>query len=387
EKARLGNIAATSSGATNQIIRDVISEQNAIKKNNWNLSQKIKDAEGLHTTVLTDEETGAQKFYLHDMKNLNDSNLQLSISTAGVFATSDKGATWYGMDFSGDMIARLLQTEVIQSPDGLFVIDFDNKSIKLGDELLYQNGRLTFGANVSLGWENITGADDLATKDYVDSAISESGGMTSDMVTQITRDTVTTTFIKALNLTVGNEIQMGPNAVITWDQVTGIDDIATKDYVSQVIVEAGGMDENAVTIIARNEIASATITGNQIRGNTITSLDGKSVVIDLENNAFNLGNSLIWDGYDLTLGKDVYITWEQVTGTEDVPTKEEITTISRNEISTANISASQITTGKLECENLEITGLVVGGNVTMGKDVTLTWQQITGTDNVANKGD
>lgn len=80
-----------------------------LKKDNWNLAQRIQDADGLFTTVVEDAETGSQKIYLHDQKRLSDSQLQISFSTVGIFLSADGGQTWYGMEMDGDAIVHILQ--------------------------------------------------------------------------------------------------------------------------------------------------------------------------------------------------------------------------------------------------------------------------------------
>lgn len=45
------------------------------------------------------------------------------------------------------------------------------------------------------------------------------------------------------------------------------------------------------------------------------------------------------------------------------------------------------TTGAVDADTLKINNLVVGKNVTMGPDATISWAQVSGKDNVANKSD
>lgn len=59
------------------------------------------------------------------------------------------------------------------------------------------------------------------------STVEGKGYQTSSQVTQITKDTVTSTYIQGLKLKVGDEIEMGSNAKISWKNVTEKDEVAT----------------------------------------------------------------------------------------------------------------------------------------------------------------
>ena len=67
-----------------------------------------------------------------------------------------------------------------------------------------------------------TAVGDAATaQNTANSAKSTAESKTDEWVTQITKDTVTAEFLRTRNLVVGDHIQMGPDAVIAWDKVTG----------------------------------------------------------------------------------------------------------------------------------------------------------------------
>ena len=117
---------------------------------------------------------------------------------------------------------------------------------------------LVVGKNVSMGpdavisWGNVNNkptnlatTDDIPTKTsqltnnsgfaYTTDIPDVSSFITEETATQITKNTVTSTYIEAMKLTVGKEILMGPDAVISWGNVNNkptnlatTDDIPTK---------------------------------------------------------------------------------------------------------------------------------------------------------------
>ena len=75
-------------------------------------------------------------------------------------------------------------------------------------------------------------------------AVLEKKYQNSDQVVTITKNTVTAAFIKTLGLLVGDQIQMGPNAKITWANVTNQPSIPTKN--SQLQNDSGYTTMSAV---------------------------------------------------------------------------------------------------------------------------------------------
>lgn len=76
---------------------------------------------------------------------------------------------------------------------------------------------------------NYTTMSDVEKKNYTTmAAVLEKKYQNSDQVVTITKNTVTAAFIKTLGLLVGDQIQMGPNAKITWANVTNQPSIPNK---------------------------------------------------------------------------------------------------------------------------------------------------------------
>lgn len=144
--------------------------------------------------------------------------------------------------------------------------------------------------------KNYTTMSAVEKKNYTTMAeVLEKKYQNSDQVVTITKNTVTAAFIKTLGLLVGDQIQMGPNAKITWANVTNqpsiptdtndltngagyinsdtatqiTKDTVTTSYVNALSVKAGSVDAENIT--------GTTITGKNIVGNSSISLTGGSV--------------------------------------------------------------------------------------------------------------
>lgn len=114
ERLVLGNVRQTFTESTNQSIKDVESEISGVKKDNWNLSERIRNAQGLYSTEETTAD-GAKKIYLHNKPDLNDSMIIISVSQEGIFTSGDGGATWYGQEIDGDTIMNWIQAAGISA--------------------------------------------------------------------------------------------------------------------------------------------------------------------------------------------------------------------------------------------------------------------------------
>ena len=145
-------------------------------------------------------------------------------------------------------------------------IKYDGTNLKLND--------------VNLVWEDIENAD--------------------AEVTRITKDTVTAPFIETLNLSVGNEIKMGENATISWSQVTGTDGVATESYVTsqgyQTAKQVTQITKDTVTTsyvnalkITADSVAAENITGTTISGKTISG--GTISGTNITGGSINIGSS------------------------------------------------------------------------------------------------
>lgn len=97
-------------------IKDIGDEIQGFRKDNWNVGEQIRNAKGLYPTVEQSDD-GSEIIWLHDKPNMNDSMLIINVSTAGLHVSPDGGANYYGLNFDGDSILRLLKAAGITADD------------------------------------------------------------------------------------------------------------------------------------------------------------------------------------------------------------------------------------------------------------------------------
>ena len=180
------------------------------------------------------------------------------------------------------------------------------------------------------------------------------------------------------------------------------------------------IDKNDTKVASINEDGSLDLTGHitakslSTGSKTDASSHGNGLYIDENGNLYSGGNNqtqimsdgtfsfgngnMIYDGTTLSFSSDVTLAWTQITGTDDIPNTSQVTTIAKNEISTATIKAGQVKTGIIKSTDEVSTiinlddgtftlgnGKIIynGSTLKFSSDVTLAWGQITGTGNVA----
>lgn len=136
---------------------------------------------------------------------------------------------------TGSLSANIVQSGLLESQNGNSSINLDSGVLKLGnndnDPLLYFNGNdsLTLGSGVSLTWGQIDNkpwipqnASDIGAKpdDWVPTWTEIQNKPTILSADDIKTTVITKDWIGTLGLMVGDEIQMGPNAIITWDNLS-----------------------------------------------------------------------------------------------------------------------------------------------------------------------
>ena len=103
----------------------------------------------------------------------------------------------------------------------------------------------------------------LTCKDAnIEGVVNATGGTFNGEIT--TNNLTVTDGAKVSGLVVGDNIQMGPNAVISWDNIQGTEDVVTSDDLANLDI----IDEETVTRITRNEISTAKIKAEQISAGT-----------------------------------------------------------------------------------------------------------------------
>lgn len=73
--------------------------------------------------------------------------------------------------------------------------------------------QIKMGKNATISWNKVTGTSNVANKSDIPN---------DEYITEITKNSITSEYIKALNLEVGNEIKMAKDAKITWGTIGGL---------------------------------------------------------------------------------------------------------------------------------------------------------------------
>lgn len=309
------------------------------------LTQLMSQSLGLFKTEQKQED-GSIIYIMHNKADLNSSNIQWKMTANGLAVSNDYGKTWKaGIDKDGNAIFNIMSAvginfdwahggtltlggennvngkQYVKDANGKILITLDNKGITLanGVNISWNNisnkpsiptktSELTNDSNYATTGDiptknsqlqndsKYTTMSDVEKKNYTTMAeVLEKKYQNSDQVVTITKNTVTAAFIKTLGLLVGDQIQMGPNAKITWANVTNqpsiptdtndltngagyinsdtatqiTKDTVTTSYVNALSVKAGSVDAENIT--------GTTITGKNIVGDSSISLTGGSV--------------------------------------------------------------------------------------------------------------
>lgn len=241
------------------------------------LTQLMSQSLGLFKTEQVQED-GSIIYIMHNKADLNSSNIQWKMTANGLAVSNDYGKTWKaGVDKDGNAIFNIMSAIGINfdwAHGGTLTLGGENnvdgkqyvKDSKGNILITLDNRGITLASGVKISWNNIsnqpripsktselTNDSDYATTDQIPTknsqltndskyttmtdvekkgyttmkAVLEKKYQNSDQVTQITKNTVTSAFISTLGLLVGKEIQMGPNAKISWANVTNQPSIPT----------------------------------------------------------------------------------------------------------------------------------------------------------------
>lgn len=252
------------------------------------LTQLMSQSLGLFKTEQVQED-GSIIYIMHNKADLNSSNIQWKMTANGMAVSSDYGKTWKaGIDKDGNAIFNIMSAiginfdwahggtltlggennvngkQYVKDANGKILITLDNKGITLADgvniswnnisnqpSIPTKTSDLTNDSNYATTGQiptknsqlqndsgyttmsavedkNYTTMSEVEKKNYTTmAAVLEKKYQNSDQVVTITKNTVTAAFIKTLGLLVGDQIQMGPNAKITWANVTNQPSIPT----------------------------------------------------------------------------------------------------------------------------------------------------------------
>lgn len=159
------------------------------------------------------------------------------------------------VDKDGNIKAASIVTAVNESGSSVTIdadhIQFTGQKLNIKVDSTNIDGTLTIGQLP----DTVAETDDIPTK--TSDLTNDSGFQNTTGVVTIAKGAITADYIKTLNLEVGNQITMGKNATISWDSVTGTDDIASKSDVSNAKSEAIATASNDATSKANDAKSSA----------------------------------------------------------------------------------------------------------------------------------
>lgn len=276
------------------------------------------------------------------------------------------------------------------------ILNLENDCFNLGGgSIIYDGTVLRFGEDVCIAWSNVTGTDNVANKDDIPS---------DEYITQITKDTITTSYINALEITAKE---------VSADWVYAGDIKADQIYGGSLTLGGQGntngmlvIKNAAGDIIVQGDNSGLTVKNGSIVADAITSgtLDASKITV----------NGLIV-GENVSMGDNATITWSQVSDADEQATQITKDTVTTSYVNALNVKAKEVSTdwvyaGNIKASQIYGDTLTLGGNnnangqlvikdasgntiVTGNKDGlvinkgSISWSNVTGTDNVANKDD
>lgn len=159
------------------------------------LTQLMSQSLGLFKTEQVQED-GSIIYIMHNKADLNSSNIQWKMTANGLAVSNDYGKTWNaGIDKDGNAIFNIMSAIGINfdwAHGGTLTLGGENnvsgvqyvKDAKGKTLVILDNKGLTLDSSVKIAWDNV--AD------------------TTAKVTQITKDTVTTSYVNALDVKAGS---------------------------------------------------------------------------------------------------------------------------------------------------------------------------------------
>lgn len=159
------------------------------------LTQLMSQSLGLFKTEQVQED-GSIIYIMHNKADLNSSNIQWKMTANGMAVSSDYGKTWNaGVDKDGNAVFNIMSAIGINfdwAHGGTLTLGGENnvsgvqyvKDAKGKTLVILDNKGLTLDSSVKIAWDNVAEA--------------------TAKVTQITKDTVTTSYVNALSVKAGS---------------------------------------------------------------------------------------------------------------------------------------------------------------------------------------
>lgn len=203
------------------------------------LTQLMSQSLGLFKTEQKQED-GSIIYIMHNKADLNSSNIQWKMTANGLAVSNDYGKTWKaGVDKDGNAVFNIMSAVGINfdwAHGGTLTLGGENntngkqyaKDANGKTLVILDNKGLTLDSSVKIAWDNV--AD------------------TTAKVTQITKDTVTTSYVNALSVKAGS---------VDAEDITGTT-ITGKNIVgdSSISLTGGGVSDTKFKIESTNNVGT-----------------------------------------------------------------------------------------------------------------------------------
>lgn len=177
------------------------------------LTQLMSQSLGLFKTEQVQED-GSIIYIMHNKADLNSSNIQWKMTANGMAVSNDYGKTWKaGIDKDGNAIFNIMSAIGINfdwAHGGTLTLGGENnidgkqyvKDSKGNILITLDNRGITLASGVKISWDNISNQPSIPTDNK--QLANGAGYQTSRQVTQITKNTVTTEYVNALEVKAGS---------------------------------------------------------------------------------------------------------------------------------------------------------------------------------------
>lgn len=196
------------------------------------LTQLMSQSLGLFKTEQKQED-GSIIYIMHNKADLNSSNIQWKMTANGMAVSSDYGKTWNaGIDKDGNAIFNIMSAiginfdwahggtltlggenntngkQYVKDANGKILITLDNKGITLADGVNISWNNISNQPTIPNKTSQLANDSDYATTGQIPTDNNQlnngAGYINSDTATQITKDTVTTSYVNALSVKAGS---------------------------------------------------------------------------------------------------------------------------------------------------------------------------------------
>jgi hypothetical protein len=221
------------------------------------LTQLMSQSLGLFKTEQVQED-GSIIYIMHNKADLNSSNIQWKMTANGMAVSNDYGKTWKaGIDKDGNAIFNIMSAIGINfdwAHGGTLTLGGENnvdgkqyvKDSKGNILVTLDNRGITLASGVKISWNNISNQPRIPSK--TSELTNDSGFQNSEQVTQITKNTVTTSYVNALNVKAGS---------VDAENITGTT-ITGKNIVgdSTISLAGGGVSDIKFKIESTNNVGT-----------------------------------------------------------------------------------------------------------------------------------